>query len=97
MEKRDYTIILYDFYSELFSERQREYFEAYYFNNLTLSEIGQNLKVSRNAVHKALRIMESKLNDYEEKLHLYEKRRKMDKILETVTSEELIDQIKEVI
>ena len=30
MENRDYLIILYDFYSELFNEKQKLYFENYY-------------------------------------------------------------------
>ena len=34
MEKREYLIILYDFYSELLSDKQKEHFEDYYFNNL---------------------------------------------------------------
>ena len=68
MEKRDYTIMLYDMYSPLFSDRQKVYFEEYYFNNYTLSEIAENLKVSRTAVHKALRLIERKLNEYESKL-----------------------------
>ena len=39
MEERDYYIILYDLYSSLFSMKQREYFEDYYFNNLSLSAV----------------------------------------------------------
>ena len=73
MESRDYIIILYDYYSELFNEKQREYFEEYYFNNLSLSEIAESLNVSRNAVHKALQSVEEKLNFFEEKLGLYRK------------------------
>lgn len=34
MNEREYLIILYDFYGELLSDKQREYFEDYYFNNL---------------------------------------------------------------
>ena len=67
MEKRDYTVLLYDVYSELFSDRQKQYFEEYYFNNFTLSEIAENLGVSRTAVHKALRIIERNFT-----LHVYE-------------------------
>ena len=51
MEKREYLIILYDFYSELLSDKQKEHFEDYYFNNLSLGEISENENVSRNAIH----------------------------------------------
>ena len=39
MDEREYIIILYDYYKELFNMKQQEYFEEYYFNNLSLSEI----------------------------------------------------------
>ena len=61
MEERNYLIILYDFYGELLTDKQRMYFEDYYFNNLSLSEIAENLGVSRNAVHKQLKSSEEKL------------------------------------
>ena len=97
MEKRDYTIMLYDMYSPLFSDRQKVYFEEYYFNNFTLSEIAENLKVSRTAVHKALRLIERKLEEYESKLKLCEKRIAIEKILDSMEEYEKVDKIREVI
>lgn len=73
MEKREYLIILYDFYSELLSDKQKEHFEDYYFNNLSLGEISENENVSRNAIHKSIKSIENKLYFYEEKLKLYQK------------------------
>ncbi len=96
MEKRDYTIMLYDMYSPLFSDRQKVYFEEYYFNNFTLSEIAENLKVSRTAVHKALRLIEKKLEEYESKLKLCEKRIAIEKILDSMEEYEKVDKIREV-
>ena len=58
-------INLYDYYGELLTEKQKEYFEDYYFDNLTLAEIAENLEVSRNAVHKQLKETEKNIN-YEE-------------------------------
>ena len=43
MDDRDYIILLYDYYMELFNDKQREYFEYYYFNNLSLGEISDNI------------------------------------------------------
>ena len=96
MEKRDYTIMLYDMYSPLFSDRQKVYFEEYYLNNFTLSEIAENLKVSRTAVHKALRLIEKKLEEYESKLKLCEKRIAIEKILDSMEEYEKVDKIREV-
>lgn len=89
MNDRDYLIMLYDFYEELFNERQREYFEEYYFNNLSLSEIGEKLGVSRNAIHKVIQGIEDKLNFYEEKLSLYKKSKIIHDILEKVEDKEI--------
>lgn len=71
MSTRDYLIMLYDFYGELFNDKQREYFEQYYFQNLSLGEIGVNLGISRNAVHKVIQGVEEKLRFYEDKLGMF--------------------------
>ncbi len=75
---------LFDYYGELFTDKQKEYFTDYYFNNLTLQEIADNNNVSRNAVHKNLKEILSKLDYYEEKLKLYSNKKKIEKILENV-------------
>ena len=54
MEETFYFTMLYDFYGELLTPKQREFFESYYFDNLTLQEIADNHGISKNAVHKAL-------------------------------------------
>ena len=89
MDNRDYIIVLYDFYGELFNERQRDYFEDYYFNNLSLAEIGDNFGVSRNAIHKVIQGVEEKLYFYEEKLGLYRKNKIICDIIEKEKDEEL--------
>ena len=84
MDKRDLLIILYDYYGELLNTDNKKYFEDYYFDNLSLSEIAENNDISRNAVHKHIKVCEEKLLFYEEKLGLYKKeediKRKISKI-----------------
>lgn len=75
---------LFDYYGELFTDKQKEYFTDYYFNNLTLQEIADNNNVSRNAVHKNIKEILAKLDYYEEKLNLYSNKQKIEKILEGV-------------
>lgn len=89
MEDRDYIIMLYDFYGELFNDRQREYFEEYYFNNLSLAEIGEKLGVSRNAIHKVIQGVCDKLKFYEEKLGLYNKNKIICDIIEKEQDKEI--------
>ena len=42
---------LYDLYSPLLTERQRDVYEMRYFSDLSLAEIASSLEVSRQAVH----------------------------------------------
>ena len=97
MEKRDYLIILYDLYGELLNDKQQQYFEEYYFNNLSLGEISENLNISRNAVHKSLQSVEEKLQFYEEKLKLYKKSKIIYDIIEKESSQEIKRILKEMI
>ena len=40
-------ILLYDYYGNLLTERQRECFELRYYQDLSLGEIGEELGISR--------------------------------------------------
>lgn len=97
MEDREYLIILYDYYGELLSDIQREYFEEYYFDNLSLSEISENDGKSRNAIHKCIKSSSSKLYEYEEKLKLYQKRKKLDQVIERINDKEIKEILRELI
>lgn len=97
MEDREYIIILYDYYGELLSDKQRGYFEEYYFDNLSLSEISENEDKSRNAIHKGIKSVVSKLYEYEDKLKLYDKDIKLRKIIEKVTDEKIKKEIEELL
>lgn len=81
MEEFIYYNNLYDCYYKLLTEKQRIYFEEYYFNNLSLSEISENYGVSRNAVYKQIQITIEKLKEYEEKLNLLSRKEKLEKII----------------
>lgn len=87
LEDQIYISNLYDYYSLLLTEKQRVYFEEYYFHNLTLKEISDNHCISRNAVHKNIKETVLKLFEYEKKLKLYEKGKKILKIIEEFDDE----------
>ena len=74
--------MLYDYYGDLLTEKQKLYFEDYYFNNLTLQEISENNNVSRNNAYKIIKEALEKLKNYESKLKLIEKRNKIESILD---------------
>ncbi len=94
MEKRDYLIILYDYYGELLTPIQQKYFEDYYFNNYTLGEISENESISRNAVHNTLKTIETKLYSYEEKLNLCSKKKELLELLDKIDNPLIADKIK---
>ena len=70
LERVEYASLLYDFYGMLLSETQREVMSLYHEDNLSLSEIAEELGQSRQAVHYTLKKAESALESYEEKLGL---------------------------
>lgn len=81
MENQVLLCILYDYYGELLTDKQKKYFVDYYFENLSLSEMSENYDISRNAIHKNLKETEEKLLYYEKVLKLYEKNKKIKKII----------------
>ncbi len=84
MEEQLYLTNLYDCYKKLLTIKQQNYFEDYYFNNLSLSEISENYNVSRNAIHKQLKEINNKLLEYESILELHKKSNEIKKILKNV-------------
>lgn len=85
---------LYDIYGRLLTSKQKEYFEDYYFNNLSFSEMADQYKVSRNAVFKQVHIVTDRLLEYERVLKLKEKR---EKILSLIQDSKLKNSIEEVL
>ncbi len=87
---------LFDYYGDLFTDKQKEYFKDYYENNLTLQEIADNNSVTRNAVHKNIKDIVQKLDYYEEKLNLYKNKKKIEKLIENI-DKDIKDKIEELI
>ncbi len=93
MDDREKIVILYDYYGELLSDKQKEYFEAYYFDNLSLAEIAENEDKSRNAIHKVIKNVVFKLYEYEDKLKLCQKEEKLKKIMMKIKDEAIRKEI----
>lgn len=76
----EYVSMLYDFYGSLLSDSRREVMALYHEDNLSLSEIADELGMTRQAVHYSLKKAETALQGYEDKLGLiaeYEKKQKL--------------------
>ena len=87
MEKIAETSLLYDFYGQLLTEKQRQVMALYHEENLTLSEIAGEFGISRQAVHDTLKKAELSLTEYENKLGLVEKFVKSNQVLEEIEKE----------
>lgn len=61
---------LYDFYSELLSDKQKQYLNDYFFNDLSLTEISENYNISKQAVSNNIKRTIVELEQFEEKLNL---------------------------
>ena len=62
--------LLYDFYGELLTSHQKEIYEQFVLEDLSLSEIAQDAGISRQGVHDLVKRCQKILEGYEEKLHL---------------------------
>ena len=99
LEKTKLMNDLLDLYGVLLTNNQLEIMELYYMDDLSLSEIGENLNITRSAVYDAIKKSTNILLGYEDKLKLLEKENKRNKIFDdayNLSKEELIDRLKNI-
>ncbi len=65
--------ILFDFYGKLLTDKQYLAIKLYYMEDLSLSEIGEEIEVTRQGVFDLLKRAEAKLYSFEEELGLVSK------------------------
>ena len=97
MEDVIYYNELYDLYGKLLTDKQRQYFEDYYFNNLSFAEIAENYDISRNAAFKQLHIVTDKLEEYESKLQLFKKKKELLKIINNTSDKKMKDELEKLL
>ncbi|GAA0445360.1 putative DNA-binding protein [Lentibacillus halophilus] len=102
LEKTTRVNYLFDFYQPLLTPKQRSYMDMYFREDYSLGEISELLNVSRQAVYDNIRRTEQMLENYEEKLGLYDRFRKrmtildrMDHMANNSDIQALIHQLKE--
>ncbi len=64
---------MYDFYADLLTEKQKQFAELYFHDDLSLGEIAEEFRISRQAVYEHIKRSEILLEEYERKLQLYSK------------------------
>ncbi|MED3573444.1 putative DNA-binding protein [Cytobacillus praedii] len=81
LEKTTRMNYLYDFYQSLLTPKQRSYMSLYYLDDFSLGEIAEEYDVSRQAVYDNIKRTEAMLEEYEEKLLLFQKFQERSKLL----------------
>lgn len=68
MKNQTYRMtMLFDFYGELLTERQKEFFDLYYNEDLSLAEIAENAGISRQGVRDVIVRAEAAMQEIEDK------------------------------
>ncbi|WP_456271570.1 putative DNA-binding protein [Bacillus sp. AK031] len=73
LEKTTRMNYLYDFYQSLLTPKQSSYMSLYYLDDFSLGEIAEEYEISRQAVYDNIKRTEAMLEEYEEKLLLFQK------------------------
>lgn len=76
--------MLYDFYGELLTERQQEFYDLYYNEDLSLAEIAENYGITRQGVRDIIVRAETYLQEVEEKTGLIARYHTMQTALESM-------------
>lgn len=77
--------MLFDFYGDLLTEKQREYYDLHFNSDLSLQEIAEQSGVSRQAVWDIIRRAEQSLNEIEDKTGLVARAVRRRKAVEELT------------
>ena len=79
-------ILLFDYYGDLLTERQKLCLDMHYNQDLSLGEIAQELSISRQAVYDNLSRAEALLKNMEEKTGCVSRDRQMRKAMQEIAS-----------
>lgn len=94
---RIYINKLFDYYQKLLTKKEQDIFRDYYQDDLSLQEIADNLNISKSAVGKTIKIVEQKLENYENILELNKKNQDINKLLSGNISADLLDKVNQIL
>ena len=87
MDKNIRLSMLLEMYGKLLTNKQYDVADLYYNQNLSLSEIADDMQITRQGVRKSLVEAEKNLFAFEEKLHYLEEKLARNKIIEELIKE----------
>ena len=97
MDKVLYYNNLFSIYQKLLTLKEQNIFSLYYEEDLSLSEIAENLGISRSAVGNTVKTVEKKLQNYENLLQVLTKNEILKECLKEVKEKELQERITKIL
>lgn len=86
---REYIVFLYEIYKNLLNEKEKNYFEYYFFEDYSLNEIADINSISKAYVSKYINKICNKLLKFEELLKINERNYRIKKILNDIKEEQI--------
>ncbi|HCJ4663092.1 TPA: putative DNA-binding protein [Listeria innocua] len=86
-EKTNRMNLLFDFYQELLTTKQKSYVSFYYLDDYSLGEIAEEFEVSRQAIYNNIKRTEESLEKYEEKLGMLRKYQQREKLFDQLEAQ----------
>ena len=87
MKNQTYRMtMLFDFYGDILTDRQRELFDLYYNEDLSLAEIAENCGISRQGVRDVIVRAEAAMNELEDKTGLLKRFMRMQSSVDTIVA-----------
>ena len=83
--------LLFDFYGDLLTDRQKEFYDLYYNEDLSLAEIAENYGISRQGVRDVIVRAEAAMTEIEDKTHIIRRFKQTQKELAAI--EEIADRL----
>ena len=84
MDEAYFRTMLFDFYGELLTDKQKEYFDLHYNEDLSLAEIAESEGITRQGVWDIIRRAEDSLRRYEAKTGLVARFASQRRIVESL-------------
>lgn len=94
MEEKVKISILLEIYGKLLTPKQYEFMHYYYNEDLSLSEIADNNKITRQAVRTILLKSKNKLEEYEDKLKFFQKEKNIKNQIKELEKAKIDNNIK---
>jgi len=79
--------MLFDFYGDLLTDKQRDYFDLYYNEDLSLSEIAESAGISKQGVYDIIFRAEKTLSEIESKTGIIKKWHESRSLLESALND----------